>query len=349
MSDDQLVTIICPSYGHERFSGDALGSFVSQSHHNLEILVINDKSPDDSRRIIKENKDRRIRLIENGYNMGTSNSINKAVREARGSVICICSSDDIMRPDHVSHVVEEFRKDTSIGAVYPRLEYIDERNNNTGFAEYGTSERYSLLWEMFFEGNNSLHAPGSAFLKETLGTVGFFNPGLIQTQDYDYNVRTLLKHNVAIIPDYTIRYRRMSNHTNLSGGASWVSRAYGNEYGTVLDNYLSIDSVELFEGVFQKEDLVFRPLKTREIPFCVAMSAIRSSNSGLVIWGFMKIKQIISESGNWDYLHDIYGFSYKDFIALYIEKYPRGNDTTFMKSLLKKNIERLRRIIISIK
>ena len=341
LSENQLVTIICPSYGHKRFIGDAIDSFVSQTHTNLEILVIDDCSPDDSNKIIKKKNDSRIRLIENKYNRGTSNSLNIGISEAKGLIICICSSDDMMKSEHISSVIDAFDKDKSIGAVYPRLEYINENNETTGYSEYAIGERYYLLRQMFFEGNNSLHAPGSAYRKETLENVGRFNPGLIQTQDFDFNVRTLINNNVAILPESTVRYRRRDNGSNLSGGAPWVPFCYNNEHEYVLDNFLSIATIEIFKYVFRDCEIRCKPDAIEEIPFCVAMVAAVSPYDRLVDWGLRTIARILGDGENWDYYNTKFGFDYKTFLMIYNEKYSGRKELVTFKNVIKKYMRRI--------
>ena len=342
MASEKLVTIICPSYGHERFIQAALESFASQSHSNLEILVVDDCSPDDSNKIIESIRDSRLRLLKNRYNAGVSNTLNRALAEASGEVVCICASDDRMNPDHVERVLDAFDDGSGIGAVYAKLEYVDENDRSIGYASPSEGGRFSLLRDLFFDGNMNLAAPGSSFKRDVFERIGTFKPALIQTQDYDFNVRVLLNFDLKILAEPTIKYRRMSDGSNLSGRGRWIRECYRREFEAVIDNFLSIDSIDLYRNIFGLDQGASMPCDVEDIPFMLAKAAVESENGELVDWGFCKFRQILGTVENWDSLFDKYHISFQDLVGIYRKKYSIDTKKKpSFKELTKKAIKKI--------
>lgn len=103
---DLLVSVIVPVYNVEKYISECIQSIIGQSYKNLEIIIINDGSPDNSAQIINEyaNKDKRIRVIHQKNN-GVASARNKGIDNATGDFIIFVDSDDYITSDHVSHLL----------------------------------------------------------------------------------------------------------------------------------------------------------------------------------------------------------------------------------------------------
>src|SRR5690625_1414914 len=87
--DYPLVTVFMPVFNAERYISEALESIFNQTYGNLEILLVDDGSTDDSVNIINSYKDTRIRLIQNVRNRGIPYTRNIGLKEAKGKYIVI--------------------------------------------------------------------------------------------------------------------------------------------------------------------------------------------------------------------------------------------------------------------
>lgn len=92
-----LVSIITPSYNSEKFIAKAIESVLAQTYQNWEMIIVDDKSQDNSIEIIETyiEKDRRIRLIKLKKNTGVAFARNQAIQESKGSYIAFLDSDDL--------------------------------------------------------------------------------------------------------------------------------------------------------------------------------------------------------------------------------------------------------------
>ncbi|MFN7116756.1 MAG: glycosyltransferase family 2 protein [Saprospiraceae bacterium] len=101
MSSAHLVSIIIPFYNAQHFLTDTLNSVLQQTYSNLEIILINDGSTDNSLEIATGIKDSRIKII-NQTNQGQSAAANKGISESKGDYIKFLDADDLISPDHIS-------------------------------------------------------------------------------------------------------------------------------------------------------------------------------------------------------------------------------------------------------
>ena len=92
---EPLVTVGIAVYGGERYIAEAITSVLAESYSNWELLLVNDRSPDDSVRVIRTFTDSRIRLLENERNLGLVGVRNRILDEARGDYIAWLDQDDL--------------------------------------------------------------------------------------------------------------------------------------------------------------------------------------------------------------------------------------------------------------
>ena len=102
-----LVSVIMPLYNVEKYIAQCLDSVVNQTYKNLEILCINDCTPDNSAEIVKQyaSKDNRIKIIEHQCNKGASEARNTGIAAASGEYIYFIDSDDWIDLDYIEKMV----------------------------------------------------------------------------------------------------------------------------------------------------------------------------------------------------------------------------------------------------
>lgn len=117
------VSIIIPLYNEEKYIKECVRSVVNQTYKNIEIIVIDDKSTDNSLNELKSIKDKRIKIIELKENKGVSNARNIGIKEATGDYICFLDSDDYWVKDKIEKQVN-FIKDKEF--IYSDYMYINK-------------------------------------------------------------------------------------------------------------------------------------------------------------------------------------------------------------------------------
>lgn len=99
------VTIIIPTYNSEEYIAQALKSVFAQTHHNWEIVMVDDASGDSTVEIACSFQDPRLKIIQNTQNRGVSYSRNRAIKEARGKWIALLDSDDWYAPQRLEKLL----------------------------------------------------------------------------------------------------------------------------------------------------------------------------------------------------------------------------------------------------
>ena len=129
-----LISLVLLSYNQTAYIEDALKGVLSQTYPNLEIILSDDCSPDDTFALIKKlvsdyRGPHTIVLNKNDVNLGLISHVNKAFEMASGEIVVLAAGDDISLPTRVSDIVEQFDKDDSIYSVSTSFIRIDEHNN----------------------------------------------------------------------------------------------------------------------------------------------------------------------------------------------------------------------------
>ena len=101
MESNPLVTIICLCYNHSDFVVESLNSVINQDYKNIELIIIDDCSSDNSALVIKQwlKNYPEILFIKNEVNLGNTKSFNKGLQLAKGDYIIDLASDDVLEKE----------------------------------------------------------------------------------------------------------------------------------------------------------------------------------------------------------------------------------------------------------
>ncbi|EOP70693.1 N-acetylgalactosaminyl-diphosphoundecaprenol glucuronosyltransferase [Bacillus cereus VDM006] len=128
---ESLVSVITPSYNSSPFIKETIESVQAQSYSNWEMIIVDDKSTDDSVHVIKQyiEKDPRIKLITLTQNVGAARARNIALKEAQGDYIAFLDSDDLWLPTKLKEQVA-FMQNGNLAFSFTSYSLIDEQGNS---------------------------------------------------------------------------------------------------------------------------------------------------------------------------------------------------------------------------
>jgi GT2 family glycosyltransferase len=118
-----LVSIVTVNYDHPLVTCDLIESLNRITYPNLEIIVIDNKSPNDDPRIIKERHPNVI-LYESHINWGFAGGNNQGIMRARGEYVLLLNNDTVVDPGFLEPLVEKFEANPSIGAISPKIRFF---------------------------------------------------------------------------------------------------------------------------------------------------------------------------------------------------------------------------------
>lgn len=211
-----LVSFAIPSYNHEKYIGEMLDSCLAQTYPNIEIVVVDDASPDGSRQILEDYARRYpgiVRAEFNETNLGPALTARKAVRLTRGDFIAGIGSDDVSLPHRIAAGMELLLADPTLGAVFSKAEIIDEtgRTIQSPIADVFNCAYDDIRWRLL--SGNFLCGPSMLMRGELYRNLSL-NPGLGFVEDFNLWLRILDTHELLRVDDVWVKYR--SHGKNLS-------------------------------------------------------------------------------------------------------------------------------------
>ncbi|PZM07255.1 glycosyltransferase family 2 protein [Acinetobacter baumannii] len=143
MSSLPLITVLIPVYNVEAYVEEAINSICNQSYKNLEIIIVDDCSTDNTFSICQKLKKqyKRIKLFRNSKNLKIVKTLNFALSKANGDYIARMDGDDISYPDSLKNKLEFLLENQNFSLVGSHVKTIDENGNIIG------SSRFPIEWE----------------------------------------------------------------------------------------------------------------------------------------------------------------------------------------------------------
>jgi Glycosyltransferases, probably involved in cell wall biogenesis len=196
------VTVVTPAYNQANYLRDTIESVLSQDYPNIEYIVLDDGSTDDTPRILAEYGDRFD--WESHPNMGQTPTINKGWAKTSGEIITWLNSDDTYLPNAVGRAVEYFAEHPTTGVVYG-----DSITTNADGTAFGTSRSAAVFDYTHFVLNcdNTVTQPSSFIRREVINKVGYLDSSFYYFMDWDLWLRAGLYFGIDHISELLATYR----------------------------------------------------------------------------------------------------------------------------------------------
>lgn len=210
--NEPLVTIGIPCYQAERYIYGAIKSALLQTYKNIEVIVIDDASTDETANVCKCFGSK-IRLIRNEKNMGIGYGRLRIVQEAKGDFIAFCSADDVLSNMFVEEMLKKAEPDK---ILYSGYLVIDERGNVSkqyGPAAFECHDDFcvcclaSALRHTMFVNFSCILIPKAVFGKVN------FDPKIRYGEDLDFLLRSMKHFSYKCVPYPLVKYRVHSGMT----------------------------------------------------------------------------------------------------------------------------------------
>lgn len=201
MPADPLVSIYLPTRDRAALLAEAIDSALNQSLTDLELIVIDDGSVDDTPEVlrVKSSLDHRIRIVRHEQPQGAPAARNAAIKLARGKFLTGLDDDDLMLPRRLENLVSAWTgRHSLVCSAFWRVRGADRRklNRRSRVITLSNLLHYNLV------GNQAL------MLTEQVRAVGGFDVDLVASQDYDLWTRIIGRFGDAIriaACDYVVR------------------------------------------------------------------------------------------------------------------------------------------------
>ncbi len=210
--DLPLVTVITPSYNQGRFIRETIESVLSQQYPNLEYIVVDGLSNDETAQICAEYADRLTFVTEK--DQGQSDAINKGFAMARGEIVAWLNSDDIFLPGAVERAVEAFLREPELGAVYGEGYQVDVDGEVK--QRFAVTEPFNL-WKLVYMSDYILQQT-VFFRGKVFDEVGLLERDLHYGMDWEILIRIGKRFMLRYLPYYMGSLREHGEAKTATGG-----------------------------------------------------------------------------------------------------------------------------------
>ncbi len=198
------ISVITIAYNSGHSISDAIDSVLSQTYNDVEYIIVDGKSKDNTVEVVKSYGSRISKFVSEP-DKGIYDALNKGIRMATGDVIGFMHSDDLFASDNILAKVAEIFKTNDVDSVYGDLQYV-YKNDTNKVLRYWKSGRFSL--RRLKMGWMPPH-PTFYVKKKVYDNYGLFNTDFRIAADYDTMLRFLGKHRISTyyLPEVMVKMR----------------------------------------------------------------------------------------------------------------------------------------------
>lgn len=214
MNNLPLVSVVIPSYNHEKYIKESIESVIKQTYKNIELLVIDDGSKDNSPTIIRELGDKYQFYYQLRENRGHLPTANELYALCNGRYICCIASDDIWILDKLEKQVAFMEQNPQIAACYGNILRINEGGEILPFYNQYFTNYNTYSFDDIVMGRQYIYSITEMIRKDVFEKIGPFDERFMCE---DFNLWLKLTHSgyqVACLKDLMAFYRRHA--TNIS-------------------------------------------------------------------------------------------------------------------------------------
>lgn len=247
-----LVSVCIPAYNNAAYIKETIDSVLNQTYTNLELIIADDKSKDDTLEVIRAIKDERIKVYENEQNLGMSGNWNHCLSLCKGEFIKLICADDLLAKDALEKEVEVLMKYPNVVMVESDTRLIDLAGKYKGwYKRYKTSgiEDGKKIARAGAFSQNYFGAPlANTFRRSVLEQLKGFDTSFYYILDYDFWIRVACLGKVYIIhePLNFFRVRNDSNTGEVMSGEK--TKTYVGEHRYLMEKHakeLELSKIEI--------------------------------------------------------------------------------------------------------
>jgi Glycosyl transferase family 2 len=244
-----LVSVVIPSYNHGRFVAESVQSALAQSFRDLEVVVVDDGSRDNSVEVLRAIDDSRLKVIAFSVNKGAAEATNTGIEHSHGTYIAILNSDDVWDSHKIARQLTAFERNADLGAVFTWARLIDEDGGPAPPGIHGLERvfeqpnrsRGGWLRRFFFEGNCLCH-PSILVRRAVYENVGLYDERFRQIPDLHMWIRMCRAFDIHVIPEKLVAFRILKGEGNTG-----LTRSPGNSRRAAAETMLLAD--QFFEDL----------------------------------------------------------------------------------------------------
>jgi GT2 family glycosyltransferase len=218
-----LVSVVMAVRNAAPYLRASLDSLLAQSLHDIEIIVVDDASTDDSRSIVAACPDPRVVVLCNDRQVGLASSLNRGLACARADLVARQDADDVSQSERLERQLRVMRTSPGLALLGSRGHVIDAGGRRVRRLERPLGV-HAIRWYQMFD-NAFVHS-AVMFRRAVIDDLGGYDASFAWAQDWDLWSRVLRRHAAENLPDRLIAYRLHSHSVTVSGRDPLENRRY---------------------------------------------------------------------------------------------------------------------------
>lgn len=271
------VSAVIPNYNYAQYIGEAVESALHQTYENIEVIVVDDGSSDDSLKVLSAFGNRIMVISQK--NAGVATARNNGVKASTGEYVAFLDADDVWLPEKIEQQVACFLAKPELGLVHVGVQDISADGRDLDVHADGMQGRVSH--ELLLFDRPVILGGGSGIMvrRKIFDEVGGFDMRLSTSADWDLFYQISSRYEVGFVSDVLLRYR--FHGSNMHGNIDRMRRemivgfdkafggnlapqdikrdAYANLYRTLSGSYFYAGNYTQF-GVFAAKSVLKRPV-----------------------------------------------------------------------------------------
>jgi glycosyltransferase involved in cell wall biosynthesis len=245
-----------PTHNCGSYLAKTIGSVLEQDLGDqfMQIEVIDDCSKDNVEEIVSQFGKGRVSLYRQISNVGHVKNFESAINRAKGKFVHLLHGDDFVLPGFYQAMTLMYETFPEIGACYCRHFFVDEEDNITAISEL--REKQNTVFVNFHKTlihGQKIQTPSITVKKDIYSKLGYFNPGLSWTEDWEMWVRISSNYPIGYIKDPLAAYRIHSKSSSTNKSITGENILDLLRVKTIFEKYLNdFEERREFEKSFKK-------------------------------------------------------------------------------------------------
>lgn len=230
MNNESLVSVITPMYNAEKYILETIQSVMQQTYQNWEMIIVDNKSTDNSIEIVKSIEDERIKIIKLEYNSGgPARPRNIGIENSKGEYIAFLDADDVWLPLKLEKQIKILEENHDIDIVHTLANVIDDKSKYVSF--FNNQNLYNIFKFiiskkniLFYTNNININ---STIMKKNIEIKFDEDENLVTLEDWKYWIDCKNDHKLSIflLNEVLLNYRIHNNAISNRGTDKGYRRA----------------------------------------------------------------------------------------------------------------------------
>lgn len=229
------VSIVLPTYNGTQYIKESIDSCLEQSYKSLELIIVDDGSTNNIKRIIDSYNDERIIYLRHKTNLGLANALNTGFSHARGVYLTWTSDDNLYKRKAIEAMVRVLENNPKIDFVYANYYIINAEGQVTQYVSTGRTQdldRHNCIGPCFL------------YRRRVYKAIGMYNPRYFLAEDYEYWLRIRDRFNMSKIDDFLYFYREHNDRLSSTHEAITIEK----QVEKAIQGHVPIWSIYYHEG-----------------------------------------------------------------------------------------------------